>query len=259
MQVRDFRTYTPGPLFTSAFEQRVVFFLVFMGVLSLTYGFLFVIDFLPETPKDTSVMPALMTATTTPTTPTTSVPLKTPGETTSPSTLSTPSAPSSHDQLIASPSHTSSIDPYPNEIIFDTLDHKSVKVLNPNSRSITALDNALLSGVVRHPDSASFVNTGTIFLLGHSSYLPVVHNKNFQAFNGIQKLAWGDTVRLRSTDTEYVYRVDRVYQAKAEDSEVKIVTGTPKLTLATCNSFGAKDDRFVVEATLVEQHSLKSE
>ena len=81
-------------------------------------------------------------------------------------------------------------------------------------------------------------------------------NKNFQDFNGIQKLKWGDTIRLQSKDTEYVYRVDRVYQAKASDATVAMQNVQAKLTLATCNSFATKDDRFIVESSLVESHPL---
>jgi LPXTG-site transpeptidase (sortase) family protein len=55
---------------------------------------------------------------------------------------------------------------------------------------------------------------------------------------------------------EYLYRVDRVYETSADDAEVKIETGKPKLTLVTCDSFGSKSDRFVVEATLVESQPL---
>lgn len=148
------------------------------------------------------------------------------------------------------------IDPDPQTIIFDDLGGKSISVLNPTSRAISDLDNALLDGVVRHPDSADFVNVGNIFILGHSSYLPNVFNKNFQAFNEIQSLTWGDTIRLQSSDTEYVYQVDRVYKASAAALEVPNSRGVAKLTLATCNSFGSKDDRFIVEASLVETRTL---
>ena len=143
----------------------------------------------------------------------------------------------------------------PDKIIFDSLD-KEVTVLNPASRTIADLDAALLEGVVRHPDSADFKNTGNIFILGHSSYLPNVFNKNFQAFNGIQDLKWGDTIRLQSIDTEYVYRVDKVYKATASEVVVPIDNTKKRLTLATCNSFGSKDDRFMVEATLVKTEVL---
>jgi LPXTG-site transpeptidase (sortase) family protein len=220
-------------LYKTPFEKRVVFFLVFMGILSITYGLLFVIDFLPEKPTGDIAPLETVVSNDTGTT--------TPSYTEMPITETTP------------------VDPLPISIIFDSLGGKEIKVLNPESHSIPALDTALLSGVVRHPDSADFEQEGTILIFGHSSYLPKVFNKNFQAFNGIQKLVWGDIIRLRSSDIEYVYRVDREYKAKASDADIKIESGTPKLTLATCNSFGTKDDRFIVEATLVETHALEAQ
>ena len=87
--------------------------------------------------------------------------------------------------------------------------------------------------------------------MGHSSYLPNVFNKNFQAFNGIQKLVWGDEIRLQSDGFEYVYRVDTVRKEKSTNAVVPYTWGTAKLTLVTCNSFASKEDRFVVVATLV--------
>jgi len=207
-------------------ENIVIFFFVWMGILTLTFGFFKLIGFIPETPKNVTE-DTTATASTTPqnsnTTPIVEI--------------------------------NTSVERYPELIIFDTL-NRQVPILNPQDTSISTLDNALLSGVVRYPESADFQKTGTIFLLGHSSYLPVVHNKNFQAFNGVQDLKWGDTIRLRSADTEYVYTVDRVYEAKASDALVPIEYGTAKLTLATCNSLGTKDDRFIVEATLISQRAL---
>jgi LPXTG-site transpeptidase (sortase) family protein len=218
-------------LYASKLEQRVVFFFVCVGVIALTYGFFFLIDFLPEKPgtnadEERKEVASEITA-------------------------------SDKDEVPVKEEAVAPVDPFPVSIIFDTLD-KEIKVLNPEENDVTTLDNALLSGVVRHPESADFENRGTIFILGHSSYLPKVNNKNFQAFNGIQKLEWGDTIRLRSNEMEYVYSVDRVYEAKASDAEVPIEYGAPKLTLATCNSFGTKDDRFVVEATLVSSKPLNS-
>lgn len=140
---------------------------------------------------------------------------------------------------------------FPDMVYIDALD-RSVPVLNPTSRAIADLDAALLYGVVRHPDSATLEQTGTVFVLGHSSYLPSVLNPNFQAFNGIQNLKFGDTVRLKSGDQEYVYRVDRVYRARAQDVTVPIAGDLKRLVLATCNSFGSVDDRYIVEAGLLE-------
>ena len=139
----------------------------------------------------------------------------------------------------------------PEKITFDTL-NRSVTVLNPTSKSIQDLDDALLSGVVRHPDSAILGQTGTVFILGHSSYLPKVLNPAFQAFNNIQNLRWGDTISLESESKVYVYRVDKVYKAKATDTTVPIAGEEMRLILATCNSFGSVDDRYIVEADLIE-------
>jgi len=223
--MKNYDASQPG-LYKTAFEQRIVFLLVFAGVFALTYGFFFSIDFLPEKPTESTRMN---------------------------STLATGTTEKIIDDAML---QKAPVEPLPVSIIFDTLGSKEIPILNPESRSVSALDTALLSGVVRHPDSATFAEEGTIFLFGHSSYLPNVINKNFQAFNGIQKLVWGDIVRLRSKDVEYVYRVDRVYEESATNGEVNIEYGKPKLTLVTCDSFGSKDDRFVVEATLVETHPL---
>ncbi len=130
---------------------------------------------------------------------------------------------------------------------------KNITILNPESRDIADLDEALLNGVVRHPDSATLDQTGTLFILGHSSYLPVVRNKNFQALNGIQDLKWGDIIKISASEGEYVYRVDKVYRAKAQEVTVPIAGQAKRLFLATCNSFGSTDDRYVVEAELVEE------
>ena len=139
----------------------------------------------------------------------------------------------------------------PEKITFDSL-NRSVTVFNPNSRNVTELDNALLNGVVRHPDSATLGQNGTVFILGHSSYLPKVLNENFQAFNGIQDLKWGDLIKVEGGDEVYIYRVEKVYKAKATDTTVPIAGESQRLVLATCNSFGSTDDRYIVEAELAE-------
>ena len=143
----------------------------------------------------------------------------------------------------------------PEEIYIKKLD-KTIEVLNPTSREVADLDAALLSGVVRHPDSAKLGQAGNVFILGHSSYLPAVLNPNFKAFNGIQDLAWGDEIEVISGDTVFVYRVDRVYRAEAQELVVPIAGDENKLTLATCDSFGSVDDRFIVEATQISTRSL---
>ena len=206
--------------------RKVPFFIVFFIAVLLTLTILTIIDFIPEPPNSDPVSEV---------------------EETEEATAVVESENVAIEPII--------VDPLPQKIIFDQLD-REVAVLNPESREIPDLDAALLDGAVRHPDSASFEEDGNMFILAHSSYLPNVFNKNYQAFNGIQELEWGDTVRVQSGDTEYVYFIEEVYKASASEVIVPHTPGEPRLTLATCNSFGSKDDRFIVEAKLVEQKAL---
>lgn len=135
--------------------------------------------------------------------------------------------------------------------------NREVAILNPASREISDLDEALLSGTVRHPDSAALGQNGNVFVLGHSSYLPQVLNKNFQAFNGIEDLEWGDIIEVTGENNVFVYRVEDVYEAKATDATViPIRTDDRRLTLATCDSFGSVEDRFIVEAVEIAVRPL---
>lgn len=204
-----------------------VFLGVFFVAITLTFSILYAIDFLPEPPEAAKAVVV--------------------EEVVAARAESENEAPESASSFYG--------DATPDVIIIDALD-KTVPILNPTSRAIPDLDEALLSGVVRHPDSADFSKDGNMFILGHSSYLPNVLNRNFQAFNGLQNLTWGDRIRVQSADTEYIYRVERVYQAKASELVVPHTPGEARLTLATCNSFGSVDDRHMVEAVLIDTRSL---
>lgn len=193
--------------------------MIFFIVFAVTYGVLFAMDFIPEAPENGEGGVEVI---------------------------------EEQETILVSPAV---VDPYPQRMIIEAL-NKDIVIQNPESREIADLDTALLSGAVRHPDSADFAEKGTMFLFGHASYLPHVFNKNFQAFNDIQKLVWGDSIRVQSSDTEYWYRVSKVYKTKASEAEVTLQHDSAKLTLVTCNSFGTKDERFVVEAELVETTPL---
>jgi len=221
--------------FNQILPRASAFLGVFFVVMMIGYGFLYFIDFVPETPTDIK-------------------------KTNEPEAVEEriKTTPVEAVEDVKEPTETkTSGDPMPISITLGSL-NRTVTVLNPTSRSIADLDAALLKGVVRHPDSADLNDeNGNMLILGHSSYLNNVFNKNFQAFNGIQNMTWGDTITLKSKDTEYTYRVDKVYQAKA--SNVSIPTTSKngaRLTLATCNTFGAKEDRFIVEAVLISKKAL---
>jgi LPXTG-site transpeptidase (sortase) family protein len=127
---------------------------------------------------------------------------------------------------------------------------------NPTSTDVAVLDEALLTGVVRYPTSAKLGTTGNVVIFGHSSYLPVVHNKAFKAFNGIQNLKKGDEIVVYSETKAYIYAVEEVGEADASADAIPLSVSGEKLTLSTCDSFGAKTDRFIVIADLVETRSI---
>lgn len=136
----------------------------------------------------------------------------------------------------------------------------SASIVNPTTLDIAELDKELLKGAVRYPTSARLGETGNVVVFGHSSYLPIVGNQAYKTFNGIQKLAAGDVITVYSSDTVYTYRVKSVAKESAEaNSAIPLSVIGKMLTLVTCNSFGAKTDRFVVTADFVESHSISSQ
>lgn len=135
----------------------------------------------------------------------------------------------------------------------------NTQVENPNSTDAATLDAELLKGAVRYPTSAKLGEAGTVYLFGHQSYLPVVKNKAFKAFNDIQKLTAGDTIRVQSATAEYEYRVTSVTLTTAADGVIPLGGSEGKLILSTCNSLGADhEERYVVEAELVLRRTLDS-
>lgn len=225
-------------LFDHIWTYKISFLVTFFVIFSFSYLVLVAVDFLPEEPEQQETAAAEGEV-----------------QTTKEERLESLE---SIDEEVA----TAVVEPaavlvaaLPVSITIDRLD-KTIAVLNPTSRNIADLDNALLSGVVRHPDSATLAQEGNVFILGHSSYLPNVLNRNFQAFNGIQNLEWGDVIEVTTADAVYEYRVEKVYRARAQDVTVPIADTGNMLTLATCNSFGSVDDRYIVEAKQTSSRAI---
>ena len=97
---------------------------------------------------------------------------------------------------------------------------------------------------------------GTVLIFGHSSYLPIVRNQNYKAFNGIQKLKVGETVSVYSATAEYRYTVTGVRLANATEDVIELPSTGKFLTLVTCDSFGTKSDRFVVTAQFQAAYTI---
>lgn len=122
------------------------------------------------------------------------------------------------------------------------------KVLNPTSTDLKVLDNALLSGAVRYPGSGDLESDKNIFMFGHSSALPVIHNQAFKMFSRVKELRPNDEIVLYSKSKKYTYLVKSVTLMTASDAYVNLNERGRKLIIATCNSFGTKQDRYVVVA-----------
>ncbi|MFI5260422.1 MAG: sortase [Candidatus Paceibacteria bacterium] len=136
--------------------------------------------------------------------------------------------------------------------------HLAATISNPTTTAIEGLDQLLLKGAVRYPTSAKLGQIGNVVLFGHSSYLPIVGNQAYKTFDGIQKLVAGDVITVDSAGSAYTYRVRTMLKESANDAGIDLAVDGRVLTLATCNSFGAKTDRFVVTADFVESHVISS-
>jgi LPXTG-site transpeptidase (sortase) family protein len=130
----------------------------------------------------------------------------------------------------------------------------AVTVANPAGTDVPTLDAALHNGAVRYPVSAKLGGDGNVILFGHSSYLPVVNNPAYKAFNEIQKLNTEDRILVTGETRTFVYQVESVNSADAGTDGIPLSVSGQMLTLATCDSFGTKSDRFIVTARFVESY-----
>lgn len=125
-------------------------------------------------------------------------------------------------------------------------------VVNPETRDIVALDQALLQGVVRYPGSGGLDDISNMFLFGHSTNWATVHNQAYKSLNRLGELQIGDIIRVESNKTIYIYKVFSVSQVDKDKALVEFKTGEKLLTLSTCDTFGARSNRFVVEARFMQ-------
>jgi LPXTG-site transpeptidase (sortase) family protein len=124
-------------------------------------------------------------------------------------------------------------------------------VLNPESRDTAVLDRALLSGVVHYPGSGNLDDVSNMFLFGHSTRLREVRNRSFAVFNRLPELRLGDEIEVDGLMATYRYRVISIKEAPADEALVRFERGRKRLTLSTCTTFGARENRIMVEADFV--------
>jgi LPXTG-site transpeptidase (sortase) family protein len=195
-------------------KKTLQFVIVFLGVFFLAALFLYAIDFVPEAPK-----------------------------------IAAAEGLNSNVSAAANPAVNAEA-PVRIRIAAAAID---TSIENPNSTDVAVLDAALLKGAARYPESALLGENATMYLFGHQSHLPVVHNKAFKAFNDLQTVQVGDEIVVSSAANDYHYRVASVEKVDAETALVDLEQGSKKLVLTTCDSFGKKTDRYVVKADFVSE------
>lgn len=144
----------------------------------------------------------------------------------------------------------------PERIIIPAID-LDLAVQNPGTRDIAALDTLLEKGPARYVDSAELGVVGNMIIFAHSSNLPIVHNKMYQAFNKIPELKAGDSITVTGEGKAYLYTVTSMIKADATDTSIDMSPskGT-RLTLVTCDTLTGKSARYVLEAELVGSYEL---
>jgi len=143
----------------------------------------------------------------------------------------------------------------PERLIIEKLD-KDLKVINPQTTDLNVLDKEMMHGVVRYPESGTLGEGGkNIVIFGHSARIPGYYGA-YRNFNDIETLVEGDTIVLQSSGKEYVYRVSRVYKKDANTDDLALDTSNNKLTIVTCDGFGKRSDRWIVESDFLGSYDL---
>ncbi len=128
-------------------------------------------------------------------------------------------------------------------------------VENPSTTNAAVLDESLTRGAVRYPGSG-LLGKGNMFLFGHSTGLQVVHNQAYKTFNNLKTLLPGEEIEVYSATKKYIYTVRTVTLVDSNEAWVDLSTKENMLTLSTCNTFGKKEERHVVQADFVRSVSL---
>lgn len=209
-------------------EKRYVFATIFLSVSFSTFTFLYVVGLIPEEFKvvETSVQ----------------------AETTEERTRIVESTHSKGRVNTTAPADATG--EIPTRVTINKIGVNSI-ILNPDSTSVNVLNAALGRGAVRYPTSGK-LGEGNLFLLGHSTNRLVVNNQAYKTFNNLEKLVIGDHIIVESATHIYTYRVFSVRLTDAEDALIQLKSDKNMLTISTCNSFGEKQERFVVEADFIK-------
>jgi LPXTG-site transpeptidase (sortase) family protein len=129
-----------------------------------------------------------------------------------------------------------------------------LNVQNPSTTDVDALDALLNKGPAHYVSSADLGQSGNMIIFAHSSHLPIVTNKMFQAFNQVPNVEQGASIEIDGSDGKaYLYSVDSVVKADTQSGttiDLSPTQGT-KLTLVTCDTLTGVSARFILTADFV--------
>ncbi len=135
----------------------------------------------------------------------------------------------------------------PDQIIINKLEI-SADIQQPNTVNVAELDSYLNKGAVHYPGSGS-IEVGNIFIFGHSADLFTgVQNPAYKVFNNISKLNFGDVIEIVANNKSYFYKVTKIELVNENEALIRFNSEVRKLTISTCNTFGRREDRWVIEA-----------
>lgn len=127
----------------------------------------------------------------------------------------------------------------------------STVIESPETISVSVLDDALSRGPVYYQGSGTPGNRNML-IFGHSTGFSIVKNKAYKVFNNIKLGTKGEYIYIKTSTGTYVYVVKNVKKVSKYSTWIKFDSDKPMLTLSTCDSFGKKSDRWVLEAEYVE-------
>ncbi len=123
-------------------------------------------------------------------------------------------------------------------------------IQSPDSTDVKILDNALTKGSVYYPGSG-FPGYNNMLIFGHSTSFKVVKNKAYQTFNNLRYVKEGTLIYVKTEDKTHIYKTVSVKKVSKYTSWIKFKSDKAMITLSTCDSFGKRSDRWVLEGEYV--------
>lgn len=122
-----------------------------------------------------------------------------------------------------------------------------------DSRSETAMLDALKTGIAHFPGTALPGQYGNSFITGHSSYYSWAEGDYKSIFALLHKMNIGDDITIWHEGQEFVYRIYDSFVVTPDNLDVlDQIPGEKILTVMTCTPIGTNTNRLIYRARLLE-------